>query len=368
MKVFIASDLARSSMRVQAVLVQSGHDCPEESVARLDLALSQVAQAGPDLAIVVLSADTGKGLSVLTQIRMVTKARLLVVGPVNDPRLVLQALRVGANDYVDEVKLEDELTAALARLQADQAPRGESGQIIALLGASGGSGSSTLAVNIATVLAQKHTKSLLVDLKLETGDLAALLDLHPEHTLADVCQSITRMDRLMFESSLTKHSSGVHLLAPPQNFAQVRDVTSEGVRHTLTLARSLFPYIVLDLDHSFRDEQLQALRAADTILLVFRLDFASLRNTNRALDYLGQLGVRRDRVRVVVNRYGQPQEVPAAKAEEALGMKIFHYVPEDAKTVNLSNNNGVPAVIDYPSAKFGKSLIQLAGSVNGKKH
>jgi pilus assembly protein CpaE len=207
-----------------------------------------------------------------------------------------------------------------------------------------------------------------MDLKLETGDLAALLDLRPTQSLADVCQGITRMDRTMFESSLVRHASGLRLLAPPQNFAQVRDVTSEGVRHTLTLARSLFPYIVVDLDHSFRDEQLQALRAADTILLVFRLDFASLRNTNRTLEYLSQVGIPRERVRVVVNRHGQPQEVPAAKAEEALGMKIFHYVPEDARTVNLSNNNGVPAVIDFPSAKFAKSLTQLAGSVNGKKH
>jgi pilus assembly protein CpaE len=354
--------------RVQAVLSQAGHDCPSENMTRLDLAVSQVAITSPELAIVVLPDDTDKGLGVLTQMKLVSKARLMVIGPANNPQVVLQALRMGANDYVDEAKLEDELNAALGRLQADLAPRGELGSIIAVLGASGGSGSSTIAANIATVLAKNHKKALLVDLKLETGDLAALLDLHPEHTLAEVCQSITRMDRHMFESSLTKHSSGVQLLAPPQNFAQVRDVTSEGVRHTLTLARSLFPYIVIDLDHSFREEQLQALRAADTILLVFRLDFASLRNTNRTLEYMTQLGIRRDRIKVVVNRFGQPQEVPAAKAEEALGLKIFHYVPEDAKTVNLSNNNGVPAVIDYPTAKFGKSLIQLAVSVNGKKH
>ena len=49
-----------------------------------------------------------------------------------------------------------------------------------------------------------------------------------------------------------------------------------------------------------------------------------------------------------------------------MGVKIFHFVPEDANTVNLANNNGVPAVIDYPSAKFAKSVTQLAASVNGK--
>jgi pilus assembly protein CpaE len=367
MKAFVVSDQERTSLRVQAVLLQAGHDCPAENVAGLNVAVSQIAVSAPDLAIVVLSSNIEIGLSVLTQLRLVSKARLVVIGPVNDSRVVLHALRLGANDYVDEARLEDDLTAALARLQADLAPRGEAGQIIALLAPSGGSGSSTLAVNIATVLAQTYKKALLVDMKLETGDLAALLDLRPTHSLAGVCQGITRMDRTMFESSLAVHASGLRLLAPPQSFAEVRDVTSEGVRHTLTLARSLFPYVVVDLDHSFRDEQFQALRAADAILLVFRLDFASLRNANRTLDYLSQMGIRRDCVRVVVNRYGQPQEVPAAKAEEALGLKIFHFVPEDAKTVNLSNNNGVPAVIEFPSAKFAKSLMQLAGSLNGRK-
>jgi hypothetical protein len=66
------------------------------------------------------------------------------------------------------------------------------------------------------------------------------------------------------------------------------------------------------------------------------------------LDYLEQLGVSRDRLRVVVNRYGRPKEVPAAKAEEALGCKIAHYVPDDPKTVNRANNNGVPAVLESP--------------------
>ena len=117
----------------------------------------------------------------------------------------------------------------------------------------------------------------------------------------------------------------------------------------LTLARAVFPYVVVDLDHSFRDEQIAGAPARPTsILLVLRLDFASLRNARRTLDHLEQLGIPRDRLRLVVNRYGQPKEVPAAKAEEALGVKIFHYVPDDPKTVNRANNNGVPVVLESP--------------------
>src|SRR6202007_2487548 len=122
----------------------------------------------------------------------------------------------------------------------------------------------------------------------------------------------------MFERSLVTHSSGVQLLAPPRSLADVGHVTAEAIGRVLALGRSLFPYVIVDLDHSFRAEQEQVLRLANVVLLVVRLDFVSLRNTQRTLDYLtGQLGMSRDAIQLIVNRYGQAGEVPAARAEEA---------------------------------------------------
>jgi pilus assembly protein CpaE len=207
-----------------------------------------------------------------------------------------------------------------------------------------------------------------MDLNLETGDLSTLLDLKPTHTLADLCQSATRMDRSMLERSLVKHKSGVQLLAAPRTLSDVAHVTADGVRQALTLGRALFPYVVADLDHTFRAEQTQVLSQADLVLLVLRLDFTALRNVQRYLEHLGRLGVASDRIRVVVNRYGQAKEVPAAKAEEALGVKFFHLVPDDPTTINRANNNGVPAVLESPSAKVCRSLATLAVNVNGRHH
>jgi pilus assembly protein CpaE len=269
---------------------------------------------------------------------------------------------------VDETELEAEFGTALGQIQTGLAAQEEPGKVIAVLAPNGGSGSSTLAVNVATVLANQHKSSLLIDMKLYAGDLAALLDLKPTYTLADLCQNVEQMDRTMFERSLVHHTSGTHLLAPPHSFADVAHVTPEGVRQALALGRSLFPYAVADLDHTFAPEQVEVLRQAEVVLLVMRLDFAALRNTQRTLDYLAQLGIVNDRVRLVVNRHGQPKEVPAAKAEQALGRKIFHYVPEDSRTVNRANNNGVPVVLESPSAGVSRSVTKLAASINGRAH
>jgi pilus assembly protein CpaE len=366
MQSFLVSNHEPSSTRVRQVLLREGCHCPAGHLLSLDLAAEHLARATADLLVLVLSPDVEQGLGTLAQLRLPGQTRVVAVGPATDSRLVLRALRAGASDYVDEAELEADLQAALARLRAGLSTQTEPARTIALLGPSGGSGSSTLAVNLATVLAREHKSALLLDLKLETGDLAALLDLDPAHSLADLCQNAARMDRLMFERSLARHASGVCLLAAPRTLAEVRHVTAEGVRQTLALARSLFPYVVLDVDHSFREEQVEALRLADVVLLVLRLDFTSLRQAQRSLEHLVQLGLDSDRLRVVVNRYGQPKEVPAAKVEETLGVKVFHYVPDDPKTVNRANNNGVPAVLEYPRASVCRSLTQLAVAVNGR--
>lgn len=367
MQVILAGDHETIVAEVRRVLLREGLECPAAQVLPLAAMIEGLGKFHPDLLLLVLSPDADRALSVLAEAKDNTRGRVVVVGPNVDPKLVVRALRGGADDYVDEEDIEADLVVALGRSKRElTAHSDEEGRVIAVLGPSGGSGSSTIAANIATMLAKVHRSAVLMDLKLESGDLAALLDLKPTHTVADLCQNVARIDRVMFERSLARHSSGVHLLASPLQFSDIPFVTPEGVRKTLGMARLMFPYIVVDLDHSFHAEQVEAIRQANLILIVLRLDFASLRNARRTLDYLEKMDIGRDRMRVVVNRYGQPKEVPFAKAEEALGLKISHYVPDDPRTVNRANNDGVPLVIESPSSKVSKSVMKLAASVNGK--
>jgi pilus assembly protein CpaE len=368
MHAFIVSDHELTSVKVREVLLHQGVDCPASSVLSLELAVQKLAGARPNIVVVVLFPDFEHGLSVLRHLRGTVHARLLAIGPASEPKLILQALRDGADQYLDESDPAGELEVVISRLRAEAGVETEPGRLIGVLAPSGGSGSSTLAANIATVLAKAHGRCVLLDLKLEAGDLASLLDLKPAHTLADLCLNAARLDRVMFERSLVPHASGVHLLAPPRTFADVSHVTAEGVRQAVALARLLFPYVVVDLDHSFHEEQLVVLRQADVILLVMRLDFASLRNMRRTLEHLERLGIEKTRVQLVVNRFGQPKEVPAAKVEEALGVKILHYIPDDPKAVNRANNSGVPIVLEAPSAKVSRTMARLAASINGRPH
>jgi pilus assembly protein CpaE len=366
MRTLIVSNDLTINSTLREILVREGYECLISSLPPREPPNDDQAGATAELLIVVLSPEPELALAFLRQARQEQKRPILAVGPADDAKLILRVLREGATQYLDQANLPAELDEAIAKLRAEGVAGTRAGKLICLLAATGGSGSTTVAVNLATILAQIHKSCLLFDLKPGVGDLEALLDLRPTHTLADLCASLTPMDRVMLERSLSRHPSGVHLLAPPRTVADISRVVPQAVGHALTISRSLFPYVVADLDDCFHEEQVQALRLADTILLVFRLEFTSLRNTRRLLEHLTDLGIRRDLVHLVANRCGQPKELPPAKAEDALGVKIYHYIPDEPRIINKANNNGIPAVIEDPNAGVCKSIRQLAVNLNGR--
>ena len=367
MPAFIVADAGSTATRIRDVLNFGGLDCPTSHVLQADDAPGRLEREPVvDLVVLSLSSDAERGLSLLPALRRVAGRKILAVGPAADSKLVLRALRGGAEDYIDTAELEAELEGAIHRLTEAARVPAEVGRLITILGPNGGAGASTLAVNLAAAIGSaKDAKPVgLVDLKLESGDLAALLDLKPSHTLADVCQNAARLDRVMLDRSLVQHPAGIRLLAAPLHLGDVARVKPEGIAQALALARAEFPVVIADVPSTFRDESKVVLRQADVVLIVFRLEFSSLRNVRKAFDALEALDIVPEKIKLVVNRYGQAQEVPFAKAEEALGRKIAHYIPEDAKAVNRANNHGAPVVLEAPTAKVSKAMIQLAGTVN----
>ena len=378
MRIFVASDDPGMSYQLREQLLNLGQDCPASQVVSLDRAVSLLSalaeesigeasagrtSAASDLVFVILPPAFDRSLEVVRDIRRrVQPMHVFAVGPTADSKFVLRAMREGANEYLDQADLTQELSAAIERLKLEESGR-RSGKTIALLSPSGGTGCSTLAVNLATVLAQQGGGCVLLDLETQFGDLASLLDLKPVHTSADLCRNVTRIDRSLFEKSLVRHPSGLMLLAAPAQIGDGRHVTWEGIRQVLSLAADLAPYVVADLSHSFLETMAPVLVEADQILLVLRLDFTSLRNTRRVLEHLEQNGIPRDRIRAIANRFGRAGELTASEAQSALGFQISHYVLEDPKNVNRANNQGMPVVKYAPSAKVSRQLTELALSL-----
>lgn len=234
-------------------------------------------------------------------------------------------------------------------------------QLVAVLGASGGCGASTLAVNLAAAFAKERTKAILVDLKPGRGDLASLLDLRPKKHLVDACREVDSLTSQIVERMLAKHSSGIHLLGASSNFLDARSLFADGVSATLDLLGEICPDVVVDLEDCFHDEQVAALQLATSILIVARPDFTSLRNARRIVEHLTAIDVAPTIARVVVNRDGQEGELTRIEAEDALGGKYQWTVPDDPAHFNASNNTGMPLVVKYPKSTAAAAILAIAG-------
>jgi len=369
MRILIASDEQPLAQRLQTVLADQGLDCPIGHVVTLDVIADRSGLARPDLIVFMLPGDPRAGLPALRETRnTLPHVRMLAIGPATDPKLILETLKQGADEFLDRENAEAELAGAVDRyrslhIQREEGPK--AGRVVALLSPSGGSGASTLAASIATTLAQEYGDCGLIDLRMGVGDQAAMFDLRPARTLADLCDHVTRLDQSLFDQFLVRHASGVWLLAAPTQTADLVRVTCKGVRRALALARVRFSHVVIDMGNPLTPEQIEALWQADWILLVLRLDYTSVRNTRRIIDAMAELGIGRDRMRLVVNGLGQRRQLEVPQAEAAVGMKVYHQVPWDDAAVHAAVNRGVPLVLHRRFRKISRSIRALAHSVNG---
>lgn len=372
MRTLIASDNPHLAQQVQSALHDQGLECPAGHVVTLDSIADRSGLAHPDLIVFVMPDDPRSGLTALRETRnTLPHVRVLAIGPATDPKLILETLKQGADEFLDRHDAGPELSGALERYRAQYIRRESgptNGRVIALVAPSGGSGSSTLAASISTVLAQEHGDCGLVDLRLGVGDLAPMFDLRPVRTMADLCDHVTRLDQSLFEQFLTRHASGVWLLAAPSQTSDLDRVTCKGVRRALAMARVRFSHVVVDMGNILTGEQVEVLWQADWILLVLRLDYTSVRNTRRMIDAMAELGIGRDRMHLVVNGCGQRRQLDVEQAEAAVGMKVHHQVPYDAASVHSAINNGVPLVLHRRFRRITRSVKTLAHSVDGAAH
>ena len=187
--------------------------------------------------------------------------------------------------------------------------------------------------------------------------------------MAELCRNGRRLDQNMFQQSLVRHASGAHLLAAPNAMDDVPAVTPQGVRQVLGLARTLFPYVVVNLDRVLRPEQLAAVVQVDVLLLLMRLEIASLRSARRSLDALYKAGFAEEHLIVVASRYGQAKELPLRKVEQALGRAIPHQIPDAPAEINLAGNKGVPVVLECPAREgvqehreVGRAILRVSAA------
>jgi pilus assembly protein CpaE len=359
------SDGARESLKT--ILLGLDMVWLEAECSRYEFFSDVVAQTHPDIGVVALDADPDKALKLVEQLAASSpQCSILVVSGSTDGTLILRAMRAGAKEFLTKpVKLED-LVGSLERLSERQFGKGEGkvrgSQVIAVCGATGGVGTTSLAVNLGCALAADTKNSVcLVDLDLSLGDADVFLDTIPDYTLVDVAQNVTRLDFALLKRSLTKHSSGLFLLPRPVQLEDAVHVTPDDLQRMIGLLKATFTHLILDLSKGYTAIDMVALETATTVLLVTQLDLPCLRNVVRLMMSFGEIAGLKDKIKIVVNRVGlDAAQISLKKAQETIGREIFWQLPNDYRTMSEVRNNGVPLIDAAPKAAVTQSIVELA--------
>ena len=343
----------------------------EAECSRYEFFSDVLTQTNPNIAVVAIDADPQRGLALVAQItNEFPDCSPLVVSGSQEGSVILQAMRNGAKEFLGYPLQIDDFVAALDRIRnavlgssAGGKPRGS--RVIAIAGASGGVGCTSLAINLACVLAQNANNTVTtIDLDTALGDADVWLDIIPDYTIQDVAENITRLDYSLLKRSLTQHDSGAFLLPRPVHLDDRPAITPDEFQRVVALLKATFTHLIVDTSKSFNPLDMAAIEAADMTLLVTQLDLPCLRNVVRLMQFLDEreLG---DKIRVVVNRIGlEDSQISLNKALETIGREVYWKIPNDYASMVESRNNGVPLMTQAPRAKVTKSIEQLAAQLD----
>ena len=287
--------------------------------------------------------------------------------------VLIQAMKVGIRQVVDP-KGEDQIlreavsrindAAALRRTRLGAAAADEPvkhrGRVITVMAAKGGVGKSTIAVNLATYMAQSAPNEVVVvDLNLAAGEVDLLLGIEPKATIASVAGLGAVVDTTGVKLSLTPHSSGLLVLAAPESLIEADAVDSSLILETLMVLRASFQHIIVDTAPGAGAELAAAVEATDDLLAIATPDLGGLRSLRRNLDGLDTLGLTTARRHLVLNRADHRTGLASQAIESAAEMPIAQSIP-DAREIPTAANQGLPFMRTQPKSEAARAIRSLA--------
>jgi pilus assembly protein CpaE len=326
----------------------------------------------PDLLIFELSENFDDEFKLLESL-IATKSvgEVFVTSQTQDTELLLKAMRTGTKEFLSQPISESEVKTALEAFQKRmQLPSMKetvhNGQVIHLIGAKGGVGTTTVAVNLAMILAGiKNAGSVaLMDLNTVFGEIPLFLSVKPTYHWGQIAKNVGRLDSTFLLNAMAKHASGVHILPPPSYLNGHPPLTTDIMERLLSAMKNTFDFVVIDGGQSLDGPALKAVEMSEKILLITLLSLPCLNNTKNLMKSLAGLGeFQNDKLRLVINRYLKKSDISIKEAEESVQSEIFWNIPNDYRTTMSAINRGMPLHDISPKAGITKNLVSLVDAL-----
>jgi len=317
-----------------------------------------------DVVIVDLDSNPEHALDLVESICSSTTSTVMVYSAHADSEMLVRCMRAGAREYLTQPFAQSAIAEALVRASvrrpAGRPAKKVAGKLMLFVGAKGGSGTTTIATNFAVALAQESGKNtVLVDLALPLGDAALDLGINTQYSTANALQNFERLDANFLSTLLTKHSSGLHVLAAPDQYTPIQ-ASDEAVERLVAVSRQGFDYVVVDAGSRLGLSARSLFDEAAVVYLVTQVSIPELRNSNRLIvEFFKASSVK---LEIVLNRF-TPRSlgIDEEHVTKALTMPAQWKIPGDFLAARRAQNTATPlALEDSPISRVVRQMARMA--------
>jgi pilus assembly protein CpaE len=393
-RVLIVDDIAETRENVRKLL-QFEADVEVVGAARSGKEGIQLSQElDPDVILMDINMADIDGITATETIRQKSPhIQVVILSVQGDQNYMRRAMLAGARDFLTKPPMGDELISAVRRagemarvertktkqavigppagggisIAASGAKGLSNGRIITVYSPKGGTGCTTIAVNLAIALHNEDTNVVLVDANLQFGDVAVFVNEQGKNTILDLAPRVAELDPEIIEEIMIKHeASGIHILAAPQRPEQADKINADQFSRVLEYLRQLYAYVVVDTAPTLTDITLAAIDESDTIVLITTQDIPAIKNARLFLDLLQTMGVEREHIVFTLNRYDKRITITPERVGENLKQEIKAVIPLDERVVIPSVNRGVPFMLDNKTQPVARGIFALAEAVRAQ--
>ena len=278
--------------------------------------------------------------------------------------LIIEIMRAGAKEFVPIPIIKSEFFESVNKLLSEfnETKKTNNCKIISVFTNKGGIGKTSLATNLALELSKITKENIaLIDLNFQMGDITTFLDLKPSFNISYMLENLDKINETFLLSTLERYKkTSLYVLADPPYFKQADNIQPRQITKLFNTLKETFSYIIVDAEASFEGKNIAALDNSDLVLLVSVANLPALRNTQRCLELFEKLGYDKEKVKIIINRYMENDEIKEADIEKVLSKKIYWKIPNNYFAIMTAINKGIPVSEINDSTNIARSYKDLA--------
>jgi pilus assembly protein CpaE len=393
-RVLIVDDIAETRENVRKLL-QFESDVDVTGAARSGKEGIQLAQElDPDVVLMDINMPDIDGITATEIIRQKSPhIQVLILSVQGDQNYMRKAMLAGARDFLTKPPMGDELISAVRRAgemaHAERAKGAQQrivasaaaggpismsgfapvtkGKIVTVYSPKGGTGCTTIAVNLAIALNNEDTRTALVDANLQFGDVAVFVNEQGKNTILELAPRVDELEPEIVEEILIKHeASGIRILAAPQKPEMAEKVSADQFAKVLQYLQRMYSYVVVDTSSILTDVVLSTIDISDVIVLVTTQEIPAIKNARLFLDLLQTMGINKEKIVFAMNRYDKRIAITPERVSDNLKHEVSVTIPLDEKVVITAVNRGVPFMLENKSQPVGRGIFSLAEMVRAR--